>query len=451
MDLGLIISLYSGEASHGGFAASKGETSPRVPETTDMIKPGLPFDRSGVTMAATSHDEFSRRQILAVAANPGASASFYAAIGPVLTRYDADIDSATLTAGESMSFPLDIQYIWRNPTLPMVYLAVSDGGPGKKGTNHQLIACSLDPETGALGRFGPARDLRFRPLHLSLDREAAHLLAAYNNPSGVTVHAIASDGGLGEEIPQPADLDVGIFGHQVLVTPDGNAAIMPCRGYDAEAGAPERPGALKVYGYANGHLTPRASIEPNGGFGFGARHLDFHPTKPWLYLGVERQSELHVFALEGGSVRPEALFTMSALAGPNDGPARQAVSAVHVHPNGRTLYVSNRTYSPVDPVIPAGEDNIAVFSINQETGAPTAVQHAPTHGSLPRTFSIDASGRMLVAVNSEVARKIGDDGMAADLPLSLVTYRIRDDGTLDETGMISFPDKGELMFWGGFL
>ena len=362
---------------------------------------------------------------MAAAITTDAGATFHAAIGPLLTRYDVDLDAATLIARETMTFPLNIQYIWRHPALPVVYLALSNGGPGRKGDAHQLIACAVDPESGALPRFGPARDLPYRPLHLSLDRESAHVLTAYNNPSAVTIHAIAGDGSLGAEVDQPPELDVGIFGHQVLVTPDGDAAIMPCRGYDAENGRPEQPGALKIYSYANGQLSPGVSIAPNGGYGFGPRHLDFHPTKPWLYLGIERQSAVHLYALEDGTVRPEALVTMTALAGPNEGPARQAVSAVHVHPNGRFLYVSNRTYGTIDspegPVIPAGEDNIAVFSIDPETGKPTAIQHAPTHGSLPRTFSLDPSGRMLVAANSEVSRKIGPDGLAAALPLSLVS------------------------------
>lgn len=313
----------------------------------------------------------------------------------------------------------------------------------------------MDEATGALSPHGPARDLRWRPLHLSLDRENAHVLAAYNVPSGVTVHALAPDGSIGEEVPQSGDLDFGIFGHQIMVMPGGKAAVLPCRGNDADNGKPEDPGALKVFGYAGGKLSPGISIAPNGGYGFGTRHLDYHPTKPWLFLGVERQSELHVFALEGDSVRPEALFTMSALAGPNDGPARQAVSGIHVHPNGRFVYVSNRAYGTVDsphgPVTPDGEDNIAVFAIDQTSGKPTAIQHAPTHGHLPRTFSLDASGRMLVVANSEGTRKLDADGNVYDMPTSLVTYKVGDDGMLTETGKLTFPDKAGRLFWAGFL
>ena len=385
----------------------------------------------------------------------GSTASFYASIGPILTRYDADLATGTLTARQTLNFELDIQYAWRHPNLPVFYVATSNGGPGKTGNQNQLVACRIDGDSGEIAPFGPARDLRWRPLHLSLDRQNAHILVAYNNPSAVTVHKIGADGALGDEAPQSSDLDVGIFGHQVRVTPDGDAAILVCRGYDAEDGEAEQPGALKVYGYAGGTLSPRASIEPKGGFGFGARHLDFHPTKPWLFLGVERQSELHVFALENGSVRPETLHKISTLAGPNNGPARQAMSGIHFHPNGTVLYVSNRAYGEVQTSLgleaPEGEDNIAVFAVDQSTGQPTAIQHAPTHGHLPRTFSIDASGRMLVAANSEAAPKVSADGSQRQAPLSLVSYLIADDGTLKETAMIEFPERDQRLFWAGFL
>jgi 6-phosphogluconolactonase len=392
---------------------------------------------------------------VAPSSSSSATAPFYASIGSVLTRYEAELENATLTAKQTLDLELDIQYAWRHPQLPVFYVAISNGGPGKTGNENRIIACKIDETSGEISLFGPARELPWRPLHLSLDRENKHLLVAYNNPSGVTVHKVEADGTLGQAVPQSDAIDVGIFGHQVMVTPDGDAAILVCRGYDVEDGKDEQPGALKVYGLADGVLSPRASIEPNGGFGFGARHLDFHPTKPWLFLGIERQSELQVFELADGSVNPDALHCLSTLAGPNNGPARQAMSGVHCHPKGHVVYVSNRAYGASQHVLggeaPEGEDNIAVFSINADSGKPTPIQHAPTHGHLPRTFSIDASGRMLVAANSEPTTKVTPEGGAREVSLSLVTFKVAADGTLTETGVMEFPEKDQRLFWAGFL
>jgi 6-phosphogluconolactonase (cycloisomerase 2 family) len=64
-----------------------------------------------------------------------------------------------------------------------------------------------------------------------------------------------------------------------------------------------------------------------------------------------------------------------------------------LHPSGRFVYVGNRASATTDvqgtPVSIGGENTIAVFSINQETGEPTLIQTADTRGFHPRTFAID--------------------------------------------------------------
>ena len=126
-------------------------------------------------------------------------------------------------------------------------------------------------------------------------------------------------------------------------TPDNRQVILVARGHDAEPGKPEQPGALKLFDYAGGMLRNEVSIEPDGGYGFGPRHLDFHPTRPWVYVSLERQNALDLFTLEGGRLSPAPLFRKTTLAEPDKRPpGRQMVSTVHVHPNGRFVYVGNR-------------------------------------------------------------------------------------------------------------
>jgi hypothetical protein len=62
----------------------------------------------------------------------------------------------------------------------------------------------------------------------------------------------------------------------------------------------------------------------------------------------------------------------------------------------------------------------------KRTDEPTLIQNADTHGSMPRTFSFDPQGRLLVA---------GNQTMTDSLPasLSLAVSRIGTDGKLDFT------------------
>ena len=56
-----------------------------------------------------------------------------------------------------------------------------------------------------------------RPLHVTTDHAGRFLFIADNVPSRVTVHRLAADGTIGEEIAQTGKPDFGIYAHQVRV------------------------------------------------------------------------------------------------------------------------------------------------------------------------------------------------------------------------------------------
>jgi 6-phosphogluconolactonase (cycloisomerase 2 family) len=182
-----------------------------------------------------------------------------------------------------------------------------------------------------------------------------------------------------------------MFGHQVRATLDNRQVILVCRGHDAAEGKPEEPGSLKVFDFNDGVLSNEVSIAPGGGYGFGPRHLDFHPSRPWVYVSLERQNALDLFDLTNGSMSPAPRYRKPTLGRSPVG--RQAVGTVHVHPNGQTVYVANRAADA------AGENSLAVFAIDQTTGEPTLIQHIDSHGVHPRTFHIDPSGRLMAVAH----------------------------------------------------
>ena len=201
--------------------------------------------------------------------------SLYAGVGAELTHYDVDIKNAALIKRESVTLPENVQYAWPHPSRQYLYVAWSNGA----GANHHgVTAFRIDPTSGALHPHGQAVSLPSRPIHISTDISGAHVLIAYNDPSGVTVHSIAADGTIAAQVSQTARLDAGIYAHQVRVDPSNKGVILVTRGNGPAGGKPEDPGALKILGYENGLLTSRASIAPGGGYNFQPRHLDFHPS-----------------------------------------------------------------------------------------------------------------------------------------------------------------------------
>ena len=381
----------------------------------------------------------------------------YASVGPELTQYDTDVERATLTKRGSVRVAANIQYVWPHASRQTLYVTSSDSASGLGGfvgMNHHASAFRIDPATGALTPHGAPALLPSRPIHNSTDRKSEYLLTAYNNPSAVTVHRIHRDGTLGEEVKQPAPIDAGIFAHQVLVTPDNRLVMIPARGNDAAKGKPEDPGALKIYHFKDGLLTNGVTIAPGGGLGFGIRHLDFHPTRPWVYVSNERRNKLEMFRRDGDTLSPAPLFVKDLLTEPGNVRPRQLGGTVHVHPNGRTVYGINRSDHRVSfedkPVYGGGENSLAVFAIDPATGEPTLIQHIDTQGFHPRTFHIDPSGRMLVVAHI-MAMPVRDGSNVVTVPANLSVFRVDDDGKLGYQRKYDVDAGKAAMWWMGMV
>jgi len=269
---------------------------------------------------------------------------YYASVGPLLNMFDVDVDGAQLRERGAVTLPANIQYAWPHPSRRYLYVVSSDGGPGVPGAKHFANAFAIDPATGDLRAHGEPAALPSRPIHASLDRGGSYLLTAYNDPSRLTVHRIVSDGVIGEPVIQDPDLDTGIYAHQILATPSNRCVVLVTRGNNSTANKPEDPGAIKTFALDNGKLRNLASIAPGMGLGFGPRHLDFHPTKPWVFVSIERQNKLYVYELgEAAGLSREPIFIKETLSNPKTA-ASQGAGAIHVHANGKFVYLTNRTF-----------------------------------------------------------------------------------------------------------
>jgi 6-phosphogluconolactonase (cycloisomerase 2 family) len=382
--------------------------------------------------------------------------ALYASVGPALSQYDVDVVGAALFEHGTVTLPANVHYVWPHASGRHLYVASSNSasGMGPVGDKHHVTAFGIDPGSGALTPHGDPIPLPTRPIHMTSDIPSDHLLVAFSNPSAIRVYRVNPDATPGEEVRQPGSIDAGIYGHQVRVSPDNRLAILVTRGHDAAGGKPEYPGALKVFDYRDGLLTNEVSVAPNGGYGFGPRHLDFHPAKPWVYVSLERQNKLDMFEIAGRALSPAPVFRKETLAEPGNIRGRQVAGTVHVHPNGRFVYAVNRASSTIEaegrPVFAGGENTFAVYSIDATTGEPTLIQHTDTRGIHCRTFHIDPSGRMLVAAHI-MALSVRDGAAIRTVPASLAVFRIGDDGQLDFVRKYDVDVGDKTMFWMGMV
>ena len=371
----------------------------------------------------------------------------YAAVGAELTEYDLDTATAALAKKTSITLPANIQEAWPSPDHKFLYVAWSNGGASNApvngaaptGNHHGISALRIDPATGALTMQGQPAKLSSRPIFITVDVPGTHVIAAENDPSMLEVYDIQRDGTLGARTRFALGLNYGVYGHQVRADPSGRTIILVTRGNGPTATKPEDPGALKIFQYKNGVVSGNLeSVAPNGGYGYQVRHLDFHPSGKWIYVTLERQNQLHVYArAPNAHIGEKPLFVKSTLAKTTKATAGQTAASIHVSPDGKFVYVATRAADAT------GENSIAVFSINQETGEPTLIQSIPTQGFEPRTFSIDASGKILIVANQNAH---------PNSPAGLSVFKIGSDGKLEfvkkydvDTGV------GRSLFWAGII
>ena len=163
---------------------------------------------------------------------------------------------------------------------------------------------------------------------------------------------------------------------------------------------------------------------------------------------------------DGDLVR-EPLFAKSTLADPAHRFPVQGAGPIHKHPSGSFVYLGNRSgvAANVVPgvedvggkkVFSGGESNIAVFAINQQTGEPTAVQHADIHGAHPRTFGLDNGARLLVAAPL-APTAVREGGKVIDIPAGLSVFRMRADGKLDFVRKYDIDVGPFTQWWTGMI
>lgn len=381
----------------------------------------------------------------------------YANVGANLYHYEVDIEAATLTKRGMIILPDSVQYGWPHRSGRFLYVATSGTAPGNgaaPGNSHHLAALRIDGQTGALSPHGSPVTLPTRPIHLSTDIPSRNILVAFNKPSALRIYRVNEDFTAGEEIRQAIPIDAGIYAHQARVTPDNGQAVLVTRGNEGTGTKAEEPGALKVFDYNDGQLSDEFSIAPDAGRNFGPRHLDFHPNRPWIYLSIETQNQVGVLHIHDGRIQPELLFRVGTLAEPGNIRARQAAGPIHVHPNGRFLYCANRAEQTEEvddiQVFKGGENSIAVYALDGDTGEPRPIQHVETQGIHPRTFHIDPSGRLLVAEhNLPVTVRVGN--RLKMVPAGLSVFRIDDDGRLSFVRKYDIDVGDQSMFWAGMV
>jgi 6-phosphogluconolactonase len=243
---------------------------------------------------------------------------------------------------------------------------------GTRGEPKVAAGFAIDPTTGRLTHVASGL-LADSMAYISTDRTGRYLLGASYPGHKLSVNPISSPG----VVRPPKQVLAGYpNAHSILADPANRYVLVPTLGND-------RVNQL-TFDAASGTLAPNTPHAVEVKEKAGPRHFVFHPGGKIVYLLGELDGAVYVFDYDAGTGNLTGKQTVSAL--PPDFQGKPSAADLHITPDGRFLYASERTSSTLNG-----------FKVDPTNGTLTPIGSVPTEKQ-PRGFRIDSSGRYLLAV-----------------------------------------------------
>jgi len=243
---------------------------------------------------------------------------------------------------------------------------------GTRGEPKVATGFAIDPSTGRLSYIasGPLADSL---AYIAVDRTGRFLLGASYPGHRVTVNPIGSPGKV--QPPQQV-LENYPNAHAIFADASNRFVLVPTLGNDR----------INQFAFdaATGKLTPTPSPAAEARPKAGPRHFVYHPGGKLVYVIGELDGAVYVFDYNGATGDLKQKQVVSAL--PANFQGKPSAADLHITPNGKFLYGSERTTS-----------TLAGFQVDAANGTLTPIGSVPTEKQ-PRGFGIDPSGRYLLAV-----------------------------------------------------
>lgn len=257
------------------------------------------------------------------------------------------------------------------------------------GTDHGSVAAyRIDRRTGTLTRINERSAEGAGPAHVSVDPTGRFAFVSNYGGGNLSVFGIADDGSLTE----PVDVvqhRAGPADERGPLTPRVHSAIPSADGrflYVSDLGL-DRIMTYEIDD-ATGSLSPADPPFVESMAGAGPRHFAIHPSGSFAYSAEELSHTVTAYRLDpaGGSLAPVQRVDML----PEGVQGSNTAADIHVSPDGRFLYASNR-----------GHDSLVIYHIDEATGELSLIGHEPTRGGHPRNFAIDRDGAFVFVVNRD--------------------------------------------------
>ncbi|WP_429299076.1 lactonase family protein [Paraburkholderia sp. GAS199] len=267
--------------------------------------------------------------------------------------------------------------------------------PGDNGPASQrggISAFRFDAVSGQLSFLNKVSADGNDPCYLSLSPDGKYLLTAnYSvaaDPGGsFAVFPLQADGQVGNSVltvhhegggPVKGRQDNSHV-HSTVFSPDGHYLFAQDLGADKLYSYRYTPdGSRGLFGPTDWRYTQEKA-------GTGPRHLVFGADGKHAYLTSELAGTVSVFDYADGKLTQVQTLSLTepGFKGAVGG------SAIHLSPDGRFVYASNR----------GDANDIVIFSVDPTNGHLKKVGHQSSLGKSPREFAIDPTGNWLIVGN----------------------------------------------------
>ncbi|WP_343694919.1 lactonase family protein [Flavobacterium sp.] len=295
--------------------------------------------------------------------------------------FQLDTLNGKLTKITAVKNIVNPSYLTISPNGKYVY-ACTDTKTPNAGS---ITSFEFNPENKSLTFLNSQRSGGENPVYVTVHKSGKWLSNANYTEGSVSVFPILENGKI-DSIAQNFQYADGSTHkerqtrshvHSAVFSPQFDYLFLPDLGAD------------KIRCYAFDENLKKPLIETQNSFTktdleAGPRHFTFHPNQKFGYCIEEMAGQISVYKYEKGvlnKIQRIATHTDKIKDGFES-------SDIHISPDGKFLYATNR----------GKENNIAIFFID-ENGLLKNIGYQSTLGKHPRVFTIDESGKFLIASN----------------------------------------------------
>ncbi len=301
--------------------------------------------------------------------------------GIYVYKFDAKTGTASLLS--STDSVVNPSYLTISPDGKFIY-SVNETGGDEPG---YVSAFSFDKTSGKLAFINSQPSGGDHPCYITIDKTNAWVMVGNYTGGNFSALRVNKNGSLNpyaqliqhkgssanKERQEKAHVHAAVF------SPDQRWLFTPDLGIDAVMVYPFTPTAANP-------LSEKKSTTVKTLPGNGPRHLVFHPNKKWAYLIEELSGSVATYNYANGKLS----FLQRLSTHPAGYKGALGSADIHVSPDGKFLYASNR-----------GDANtITIFSVGHN-GKLQWKGYSSTRGIHPRNFMIDPTGNWVLVANRD--------------------------------------------------